>query len=86
MGEIVDVRPDRFLREMREHGTVDKACEASGMAKAELESLCRADRKFDLTQVEVFLEFMEDTMMAEVHKRLGHIRTSEMQALAARHG
>jgi len=86
MGEIVDVRPDRFLREMREHGSVDTACRNAGMPRADLEALCRANAQFDHAQVECYLEFMEDVMMAETHKRLGCIRTSAINAWKSRHG
>ena len=86
MGEIVDVRPDRFLREMREHGSVDTACGNAGMLRADLEDLCRVNAKFDHAQVECYLEFMEDAMMAETQKRLGRIRTSAIDAWKGRHG
>ena len=85
MGDVVDVRPNRFLREMREHGEVDTACKAAGLPRAELEDLCRVNAKFDHAQVECYLEFMEDVMMAETRKRLGRIRMSCHNALQSRH-
>jgi len=86
MGEIVDVCPDRFLREMREHGDVDTACRNAGMPRADLETLCRTNAPFDHAQVECYLEFMEDVMMAETRKRLERIRTSAINAWKGRHG
>lgn len=86
MGDVVDIRPDRFLREMREHGNADMACKAAGLPQAELEDLCRVNAQFDHAQVECYLEFMEDVMMAETRKRLGRIRTSTINAWKGRHG
>jgi hypothetical protein len=85
MGEVIDVRPDRFLRELREHGNANTACKNAGMPREELEALCRANTQFDLAQVESYLEFMEDAMMAETRKRLGHIRASAISAWKGRH-
>ena len=86
MGDVVDVRPNRFLREMREHGSVDLACKTAGLPRADLEDLCRRSPKFDLTQLEAYLEFVEDAMMTETRKRLGCIRTSVINSWKARHG
>jgi hypothetical protein len=86
MGDVVDVRPDRFLREMREHGNVNEACKAAGLPRAELEDLCRVNTKFDLAQVEVYLEFMEDAMMAEARKRVASLRDYSLKEWQARHG
>jgi hypothetical protein len=86
MGDVIDVRPDRFLREMREHGNVDKACKASGMPRAELDDLCRVNAKFDLAQVEAHLEHIEEVIMAEARKRLGQIRVFAINSWKIRHG
>ncbi len=85
MGEIVDVRPDRFLREMREHGNVVRALAASGMSRAEFDNLCSSNLKFDRAQVECHLEFIEDQVQAQVRKLLRATRTAVYSMLEARH-
>lgn len=75
-----------FLCELREHGDVDRACTEIGWNKADFIRSCDADPHFDRTQTEVYLEYIEETLMAEARKRLGRIRLSELQALAVRHG
>lgn len=85
MGDVVDVRPVRFLREMRNHGSAALACKNAGMPLVALEEKCRADPKFDHAQIEAYLDFMEDGMLTEMYKRLGRIRASCHNALQARH-
>lgn len=86
MGDVVDVRPDRFLREMRDHGNVDTACKNAGMLRADLEDLCRVNPKFDRAQIECYLEFMEDAVMSETRKLLEGARVSAVNAWKSRHG
>lgn len=85
-GEVIDLRPDRFLREMREHGSTDQACMNSGMSYAEFEDLCKSNIKFDRAQVECFLEHIEDKIMTVARKRLGDARTKVYAQLRQRHG
>jgi hypothetical protein len=85
MGEVVDVRPDRFLREMREHGQVNTACKNARMPREELEALCQTNAEFDRAQIDCYLEFMEDAMMTETRNRLAHIRASAISAWKERH-
>ena len=85
MGEVVDVRPDRFLREMREHGDANRACEAAGLAKSELEDLCRSNIKFDRTQVEIHLEYLEDNFRKQLRLHLKAARDALYTQLKARH-
>jgi len=85
MGDVVDVRPDRFLREMREHGDWNKACQRSGMTIAELNDLCRSNIKFDRSFVECHLEFLEEFAQAEMRKRLAAARTLAYEQLESRH-
>ena len=75
MGDVVDVRPERLLREMREHGDFSKACQASGMSIVELNTLCRTNIKFDRSFVECHLEFLEEKAQAEMRKRIQAGRT-----------
>ena len=86
MGDVVDVRPDRFLREMREHGDWNKACQASGMTIIELNDLCRSNIKFDRAFIECHLEYLEEKSQAEMQKRLKAARTYAYVQLEARHG
>ena len=85
-GEVIDLRPDRFLREMREHGSLSRACENSGMSHAEFEDLCKSNIKFDRAQVECFLQHIEDKIMAVARKQLGDARIKVYAALQCRHG
>ena len=85
MGDVVDVRPARYLREMRNHGSSNLAISNSGMSRAALEDLCRVDPQFDHAQVEAYLDFIEEATLTEAHKCLGRIRASYHTALQARH-
>ena len=87
MGESVeDVRPDDFLREIREHGDVGKACKKVGWSVAEFKAYCNAHPQYDLTQVEIYLEYIEENIATSAQKRLDRIRVTEMMALSVRHG
>jgi hypothetical protein len=86
MGDVVDVRPDRFLRELREHGNVHRAAENAGLTIAEVEAMCRASIKFDRAQIECHLEYLEEAFKAEMHRRLQATRNAFYSALKVRHG
>jgi hypothetical protein len=75
MGEVIDTRPDRFLREMRETGKWAEACDRSGMSNAEAEALCQSNPKFDLAQVECQLENHEEQLIAVAEQGVEKIRT-----------
>ena len=85
MGDVIDVRPDRFLREMREHGDWNKACHNSGMSIKELNDLCRLNIKFDRSFVECHLEYLEELAQAEMRKRFEAARALAYKQLAGRH-
>lgn len=85
-GEVIDLRPDRFLRELREHGSLGKACINSGMSIAEFNDLCKSNIKFDRAQVECFLQHIEDKIMAVARKQLGDARIKVYAELQRRHG
>ncbi len=85
MGDVIDVRPDRLLREMREHGEPNTACQKAGMTMKELNDLCRADIKFDRAFIECHLEYLEDKAQANTRKRIKAGRTLAYKQLAARH-
>lgn len=84
-GEVIDLRPDRFLREMREHGSTDQACMNSGMSYAEFEDLCKSNIKFDRAQAECFLEHLEDKIMTIARKQLSAARIKVYAAVQGRH-
>lgn len=86
MGDVVDVRPDRALREMREHGDVDKTCQAAGLTHDELNDLCRSNIKFDRAIIECQLEFLEEKAMTEMRRCLKVARTLAYVLLDQRHG
>ena len=86
MGDVVDVRPDRLLREMREHGNQNRACQASGMTETEFDDLCRSNLKFDRAQVECQLEYFEDHLTTWMRKYLRGVRAIAHKQLEARHG
>ena len=85
VSNIIDIRPDRFLREMRDHGDWNKACQNAGMTIPELNELCRADIKFDRAFIECHLEYLEDKAHADTRKRIKAGRTLAYKQLAARH-
>ena len=85
-GEVIDFRPDRFLREMRDHGSLVRACMNSGMSHAEFKDLCKSNISFDRAQVDCYLEFMEDVIMTEARKRLSKVRHAIYFELRSRHG
>jgi hypothetical protein len=87
IGENVeDVRPDEFLRGLRETGDVGATCKKIGWTEAEFRVHCDTNPQFDRTQVETYLEYIEDAIMASARMRLERIRVTEMMALSVRHG
>lgn len=66
MGEVIDVRANRFLQEMRKHGSWKDACAGSNMNTAEANNLCSINPKFDLAQVEAQLEYIEGVYTSEI--------------------
>ena len=85
MGDVIDVRPDRFLREMREHGDWNMACHKAGMTLVELNDLCRSNIQFDRAFVECHLEYLEEKAQAEMQQRLKAAHTLAYKHLAERH-
>ena len=96
MGDVVDTRPDRFLREMREHGTWAVACKKSGLTRNEVEQLCVDNARFDLAQTECQLEYHEEIIVKATEQaieaarkqrdiRVSQLRDTAMQAYRKRH-
>ena len=71
---IVDLRPDRFLRAMRETGNWIAACEQSGLDSNEIEKLCRKDEKFDLAQLECQLQYHEEQIIEATEQAIKQAR------------
>jgi hypothetical protein len=71
--DVIDVRPDRFLRALRETGAWEEACTQSGLTIDEVKQMCVDNKKFDLAQTECHLEHVEESL-------LGAIETAAMQA------
>ncbi len=82
MGEVIDARPDRFLREIREHGDWVRAIDRAGMASEEIESLCASNRGFDLAVVECQLQYVEETLTGTVEKAIADLRAARITKLA----
>lgn len=85
MGDVIDVRPDRYLREMREHGDKAKALAASGMSQVEFHSRCVDHVEFDRAQIECHLEYLEDHIQTLVRRLLRATRNAAYSMLEARH-
>jgi len=85
MGTVIDVRPDRFLHELREYGDPVKACKVSGLSYDDLDLLAKQNVKFDRAQAEAYLEYLEDHLMAQARKHLAKAREQCMAAVKARH-
>lgn len=83
MGDVVDVRPDRFLHEMREHGDWAKACEKAGFTLDEAERLCLDNPKFDFAQVECHLEQIEESLTEEVERVIAEAKRRIANARSA---
>jgi len=85
MGTVTDIRPDRFLHELREHGDPVKACKVSGLSCDQLDRMAAKNVKFDRAQAEAYLEYLEDYLMAQAREHLAKAREQCMAAVKARH-
>lgn len=86
MGEVVDVRPDRFLRAMRDLGDFGKAAEQAGLTVEEAEDLCKTNHKFDLAVIDCHLEWLEDRFNEQKNAQLKAAREAHMRGHYSRHG
>lgn len=64
MADILDSRYDLFLRALRDSGNWETACTTAGLPIEAIVNKCRTDQKFDLTQTELHLEYLEE----QIHK------------------
>ena len=61
--DVIDMRPDRFLRVLRDTADWAQACEKAGYSASEVEELCAVNARFDLSQVECQLQFHEEKII-----------------------
>ncbi len=62
---VVDIRPERFLRAMRETGDWNASCKAAGLESADAANLCNTNAQFDRSMVECLMEYLEEKTIAE---------------------
>ena len=67
---VVDLRPDRFLRAMRETGCWADAAKAAGMSTEEVEQTCAENPKFELSAIECQLEFIDEQLIRTCEKEI----------------
>ena len=82
---VVDVRPDRFLREMRDTGDFGIAAQKAHLSVPEVEELCKANAKFDLSVIECHLEYLEEKLEEQKQDNLRKCREAHMAAYRIRH-
>ncbi len=80
--DVIDMRPDRFLRAIRDKGDWATACEAAGFTLDEVEDLCRVNPKFDLAQVECQLEYHEEQIIAAMEAAITAARHNRETRIA----
>lgn len=69
MDNVVDLRPDRFLREVREDCDISRASERAGIAVPELEKLLK-NRKFFISVAECIRERREERLLESYQSEL----------------
>ena len=62
---VIDIRPERFLRAMRETGDWNAACKAAGIESSEAANLCNTNAQFDRSMVECLMEHLEEKTIVE---------------------
>ena len=93
---VVDIRPQTFLRAMRDTGDWIASAEAANLTMADLEVLCQENPKFDLAVVECQLEYHEEQIIrateaafdkakADRTAKIAALRQQAMQAYKERH-
>ena len=82
---VVDIRPDAFLRAMRDTGDWAESCKKAGIAGEEIANLCLANPKFDLATIEAQMEFLDDKINSEKLVLLEAARQAHMKGFRERH-
>ena len=84
---VIDIRPDRYLREVREHGDLDVAAQKANLSIDELNKLLQSP-KYYYAVVECVRERREEMLVIERDEKIAQIRTAyngritELQARA----
>ena len=85
MSDLIDIRPQRILTEVREHGDLEKAFTSSGMTADEVGDLLVISPNFGVAVIECCLEHAEEFMRAQAEKTIQGVRTMlEMDITAMR--
>lgn len=69
MSNIVDIRPDRILRELREHGSLPRACSAAHITAPVLKDLLIDYPKFAISLAECMKESAEEAVLLTQAKK-----------------
>lgn len=81
--DVIDMRPDRFLRVLRDTANWAEACEKAGYSPDEVEALCAANAKFDLSQVECQLQFHEEKIIEATEAAITTARANRDTRIAS---
>jgi hypothetical protein len=81
--DIVDIRPDRFLRVMRDTGDWYESCKQSGMTSEEVSMLCQDNPKYDLATIECQLEYHEEQMIKVTEQAIERLRVERTERFNA---
>ena len=82
MAEVIDMRPDRFLRELSEGVGIMEASKKAGIEHDELVDLLENNPKFRNTVREVVLDRAEDVMRQDIGKMIVVIQHTADEAIA----
>ena len=85
MSNVIDIRPDRILREIRDHGSLPIACSKANVTASTLKELLEDYPKFAYSLAECMREFYEDRILrnqAEKYKTLDENYSAAKRALA----
>ncbi len=63
--DIIDIRPEFFLKQIREHGDIKIAMEKAGLSEPEMDDLLLDHPKFSRTVVECICEYHEDNILTQ---------------------
>lgn len=80
--DVIDMRPNRFLRVMRDTGNWNEACEKAGLSTEEVEALCAENSKFDLSWVECQLQYHEEKIIEATEAAIDSARLNRETRIA----
>lgn len=80
--DVIDMRPDRFLRAIRDGGSWTETCKKAGFLTGEVEALCAENVKFDLSVVECQLEYHEEQMIKATEALIASARLNQKTVIA----